>query len=85
MGTQKGRAGKVYRIVLSGELGERYAPAFEGRRVESSDGRTILTGEVKDVPHLFGILERLHDLGLQLLSVETLPDGATERGPEPKP
>jgi hypothetical protein len=43
----KGTA-KIYRIVARSELGERYAPAFEGMRMEMRDGQTILTGEVKD-------------------------------------
>jgi hypothetical protein len=70
--------GKVYRIVLRSELGERYASAFEGMRMERRDGRTILTGEVKDQPHLFGILDRLNGLGLELLSVEALPEETTK-------
>ncbi len=67
----KGTA-RVYRIVVGSELGERYAPAFEGMRMETRNGRTILTGEVKDQPHLFGILDRLNGLGLELLSVRAL-------------
>jgi hypothetical protein len=63
---------KVYRIVAGSELGERYARAFEGMRMETRDGRTILTGEAKDQPHLFGILRRLNGLGLELLSVQAL-------------
>ena len=73
---------RVYRIVVRSELGERYASAFEGMRMEMRDGQTILTGEVKDQPHLFGILNRLKGLGLELLSVEALPEEArpvTER------
>jgi hypothetical protein len=77
--------GKVYRIMVLNELGERYASAFEGMRMETRDGRTILSGEVKDQPHLFGILERLNGLGLELLSVEALPEDATERDLKPKP
>jgi hypothetical protein len=69
----KKRTGMVYRIVVRRELSERYAAAFEGMRMETRDGQTILTGEVKDQPHLFGILERLNGLGLELLSVEALP------------
>jgi hypothetical protein len=69
----KKRTGVVYRIVVRSELSERYATAFEGMRMETREGQTILTGEVKDQPHLFGILERLNGLGLQLLSVEALP------------
>ena len=63
----------VYCIVVRSELSERYAAAFEGMRMERKDGRTILTGEVEDQPHLFGILERINGLGLELLSVEALP------------
>jgi hypothetical protein len=67
---------KVYRIVARSELGDRYASAFEGMRLEMSDGWTILTGEVKDQPHLFGVLERLNGLGMELLSVEALSEDA---------
>jgi outer membrane PBP1 activator LpoA protein len=63
---------KVYCIVARSELGERHASAFEGMRMETKNGRTILTGEIKDQPHLFGILDRLSSLGLELLSVEAL-------------
>ena len=65
---------RVYRIVVHSELRERYAAAFEGMRMERKDGRTILTGEVVDQPHLFGVLDRLNGLGLQLLSVQAMPD-----------
>jgi hypothetical protein len=44
--------------------------------METTNGRTILTGEVKDQPHLFGILNRLSSLGLELLSVQALSGGA---------
>jgi hypothetical protein len=72
---RKGTA-KVYRIVARSELGDRYASAFEGMRLEMRDGWTILTGEVKDQPHLFGVLERLNGLGMELLSVEALSEDA---------
>jgi hypothetical protein len=60
---------KVYRIVVRSELSDKYAVAFEGMQMEAKNGRTILTGEVKDQRHLFGILDRLNALGLVLLSV----------------
>jgi len=50
---------KVYRIVARSELGERHASDFGGMRLEIRDRQTILTGEIKDQPHLFGILDRL--------------------------
>jgi hypothetical protein len=61
----------VYRIVVSSELSERYAPAFEGMKLEAKGGRTILTGEIVDQAHLHGILNRIARLGLALISVES--------------
>jgi hypothetical protein len=63
----------VYRIVVRGELSQRYAVAFEGMEMEVKSGQTILTGEIKDDPHLHGILDRIGALGLRLLSVESFP------------
>ena len=63
----------VYRIVVRGELSQRYAVAFEGMEMEVKSGQTILTGEIKDEPHLHGILDRIGSLGLRLLSVESFP------------
>jgi hypothetical protein len=64
---------------------ERLGQPSEGMRMETRDRQTILTGEVKDQPHLFGILERLNGLGLELLSVQVLSEDVTERDLEPKP
>ncbi len=72
---KKGK-GTVYRIVVRCELTDRYASAFEGMEMETKEGQTILTGEVKDQPHLFGILDRLNSLGLELLSVQALSEDA---------
>jgi hypothetical protein len=83
--------GTVYRIVVRSELSERYAVAFEGMEMETKEGDTVLTGEIIDQPHLHGILDRLNGLGLELLSVQALPEDAHpgaggRRDPkEPKP
>ena len=80
--------GTVYRIVVRSELSNRYAVAFEGMQMETKHGETILTGEVIDQPHLYGILDRINGLGLELLSVRALPEDAhpsAERNREPKP
>ena len=66
----------VYRIVMRSELPDRYAVAFEGMEMETKNGDTVLTGEIIDQPHLFGILDRINGLGLQLLSVQALPEEA---------
>jgi hypothetical protein len=77
-GKQMRRTGTwtVYRIVVRSELNGRYAVAFEGMEMEAKDGVTVLTGKIIDQPQLYGILERINGLGLELLSVEALPEGA---------
>ena len=67
--------GTLYRIVVRSELSGRYAVAFEGMEMETKNGDTVLTGEIIDQPHLYGILDRINGLGLQLLSVEALQEG----------
>ena len=77
----------LYRIVVRSELSDRYAVAFEGMQMETRKGDTILTGEVIDQPHLYGILDRINGLGLELLSLQALPEDAhpsAERNREPK-
>ena len=68
--------GRVYRIVVRSELSNVYAVAFEGMEMEARDGDTVLTGRIIDQPQLYGILERINGLGLELLSVEALSDDA---------
>jgi hypothetical protein len=75
--------GRVYRIVVRSELSAKYAVAFEGMEMEARDGVTVLTGKIIDQPQLYGILERTNGLGLELLSVEAMPD-AVLPGPESK-
>ena len=67
---------RVYRVVVKSELSERHALAFEGMQMETQDGQTILTGEIIDQPQLFGILDRINGSGLELLSVQALPEDA---------
>ena len=71
-------AGKTYRIVVRSELSERYSAAFEEMKMETKNGLTVLTGKIIDQPHLYGILDRLSGLGLELLSVDCLPEGTED-------
>lgn len=59
----------VYRIVVRGELSARYVPAFEGMTIAAGDGQTAITGPVIDQAHLYGLLNRVGDLGLELVSI----------------
>lgn len=65
---------QVYRLVVNGELGPRYASAFEGMKVSACDGKTEITGAIIDQSHLHGLLQRVGGLGLTLHSVTPLDD-----------
>ena len=67
-----GRGPTCYKIVVRGELGEHFAPGFEGMNLRVESGRTVLIGEIVDQSHLHGLLDRTRDFGLELLSVEVL-------------
>jgi hypothetical protein len=59
-----------YEIRLKGHLDERWADWFEGLSfTHASDGTTILSGPVVDQAALHGLLRRVRDVGLPLLSV----------------
>jgi len=67
---QPKQAGKSYEIRLKGHLDESWADWFEGLTfTHESDGSTTLTGENIDQAALHGLLKKIRDLGLPLLSV----------------
>jgi len=59
-----------YRIVVRGRLSERFAASFAGMTLEPGSGETALVGDVRDQSQLYGLLDRLRDFGLELVSVE---------------
>ena len=71
---------QVYRLVVNGELGPRYASAFEGMTVTTGGGKTQITGAIIDQSHLQGLLERISGLGLTLHSVAPLENESRESG-----
>jgi hypothetical protein len=61
-----------YEIRLEGHLHPRWAAWFDGMTLTTrSDGTTVLEGRVVDQAALHGLLGKLRDLGLPLLSVTT--------------
>ena len=52
-----------YCIVIEGELGPRYASAFDGTTVRAHHGETEITGPIIDQSHLWGLLERIAGTG----------------------
>ena len=74
-----------YRLVVHGELGPRYASAFEGMTVVAHGGMTEISGEVIDQSHLHGLLGRISDLGLTLYSIAPLDNPNGESGAQCAP
>jgi hypothetical protein len=59
-----------YEIRLAGHLDARWAAWFDGLTVgHESDGTTLISGPIADQAALHGLLQRVRDLGLPLVSV----------------
>jgi len=65
-------SGTAYRIVVRGELDDRFAYLFNGMEMQRIDGTTVLTGNVLDQAQLHGFIERLDELALELVTVEQI-------------
>jgi hypothetical protein len=61
-----------YEIRLKGRLDPRWAAWFDGMALSSDDGTTVLSGLLADQAALHGVLQKVRDLGLPLLSVTPL-------------
>ena len=60
---------KRYRMCVAGGVGDHVAAAL-GSTVEPGPDGSVLVGEYVDQAHLTGVINRLHDLGIQILRVE---------------
>ena len=58
-----------YEITVRGRLGDALIRAFDGLTATSDQGQTVLRGELADQAALYGVLERIESLGLELLDV----------------
>jgi hypothetical protein len=68
-----------YEIVVRGRLSRRYERAFDGVTLVPRNGRTTLRAELADQSQLYGLLNRLRDFGIELVSVNAVP-GAGDVG-----
>lgn len=60
----------VYQIRINGSLDSQWSAWFEGFAVTpDDDGNTLLTGSVVDQSALHGLIKKIRDLGLTLISV----------------
>ena len=69
-----------YDIVVRGRLSTRYESAFDGViALEPRQGETRLHADVADQSQLYGLLNRLRDFGIELVSVNAVA-GASDAG-----
>jgi hypothetical protein len=70
----------VYQIRIKGHLGSQWTDWFEGLTITlEEDGDTLLTGPVIDQAALHGLLKRVRDLGMPLVSVNPIQPGSLDR------
>jgi hypothetical protein len=67
----------AYRIRITGRLDSRWEEWFDGLTITVDGGDTLITGPVADQAALHGLLRRVRDLGLPLVSVTPV-EGGTE-------
>ena len=63
-----------YDIVIRGRLGKRFESAFDDVTIVARNGRTTLRAELADQSRLYGLLNRLRDFGIELISVNRVPE-----------
>jgi hypothetical protein len=69
----------VYQIRLKGHLGPQWTDWFGGLTITlEEDGDTLLTGPVVDQAALHGLLKKVRDLGMPLLSVNRVQPGQAD-------
>ena len=70
----------IYQIRIKGHLvGQQWTDWFEGLTITlEENGDTLLTGPVVDDPALHGLLKKVRDLGMPLLSVNRVEPGQAD-------
>jgi hypothetical protein len=69
----------LYEIRIKGHLDDRWSDWFGGLTITlEEDGNTLLTGLVVDQSELHGLLKKVRDLGMPLVSVNCVDPGQTK-------
>jgi len=72
---------KVYEIRLKGNLDAQWVTWFDGLEItEDENGETLLSGPVTDQAALYGLLRKVRDLGMPLVSVIQIQSIHSEKG-----
>jgi hypothetical protein len=66
--------GQRYEVRVNGHLGARWTASFDGLSLTNEDdGTTVIRGHLTDQAALHGLLQKLRDVGIPLVSVTQLP------------
>ena len=89
-GTQSSAEGRsesgTYEIRLAGHLDKRWSAWFDGLRITpQTDGTTVLLAQVVDQAALHGLLHKVRDLALPLISVARIEPAAPSPAPTHQP
>lgn len=61
---------QIYLVKLEGQLDQRWTDWFDGMQIVIDEyGNTILSGPIKDQAELQGLIKKIYNLGLTLVSV----------------
>jgi hypothetical protein len=63
-----------YDIVIRGRLSRRFEGVFDDVTFVARNGQTTLRAELADQSRLYGLLNRLRDFGIELISVNRAPE-----------
>ena len=70
----------IYQIMLKGHLNSQWTDWFEGMTITlEENGNTLLTGPVIDQAALHGLLKKIRDLGIPLVSVCPVKPGQADQ------
>jgi hypothetical protein len=67
--------GQCFEIVIRGRLSQRFESAVDHVKLVPQNGQTTLRADLADQSALYGLLNRLRDLGIELISVQRAPEG----------
>ena len=60
------------KITIQGHLDKKWENSFEGMKISYEGDNTILSGNLKDEPHMHGVLNIIRDLNIKLISINPI-------------
>lgn len=63
---------QAYQIRVEGHLGQQWTDWFDGMTITLEAGDTLLCGAMPDQARLYGVLKKVRDLGMPLISVNRI-------------